>query len=130
AFFEAAQTERIAVTADVSIFRDEQPEARGLAAGTIGEKARAVVAAVLAVRNELAEEQLARDEIEDEETRLRRRERVVDDRDHVAALQQPTLVCRLCGVEGEAEDFGAQTWRLPEQRGREGVGGTLAGCLR
>src|SRR5207247_2632598 len=71
--------------------------------------------AVLAVRAELAEEQLARAEIENEEARLGRWQRIVDDRQQILLGDQSLIRRAALCVERELQHFGAEAGRLLEQ---------------
>src|SRR5207244_945697 len=118
---QSAQAEGIAVAAAVRVGGDEETERGRLTAGLVGEEAGQVAAAALAMSAELAVEQLARDEVEDEQPRLRRRQRVVDDRQQIAAPDQSLRRGAAGGVEGEFENVGAQPGRLLHQRGEERI---------
>ncbi len=81
---------------------------------------------------QLAEEQLAGFEVEDEEARLGGREGVVDDGEQIATGDQPLLLGISRGVEGQLQRVRAETGRLPQERADERTGrrgGCAAGGL-
>src|SRR5580765_6048564 len=63
--FQPIQTKRVSILADVHILRLEEPEARLVRVGLVREAGWNVLAAALAVRDELVIEQAVRAEIED-----------------------------------------------------------------
>ena len=123
AFLEAFQAERVAVVAVVGVGGDEEAEARFETAGAVGKSGGDVVAAVLAVRDELTEEDPLCGEVEYEQPRLRRGDRVVDHGQEVAPLHEPLVFRLLRGVHREAQHVRREPRRLLEQR-REVLGST------
>ena len=74
------------------------------------------------MRAELAEEQLARGEVEHEQARLGRGQRVVDDREHVFSRDQSHARGAMDGLERELERFRVQAGCLLEKRGVQSSG--------
>ena len=81
-----------------------------------------ITAARLSVCNQFAEEELVRGEIEDEETRLRRRQRVIDDRQQVAFRDEPAVLGARGGGESQLEHGRPQTGSLRHERGDLSIG--------
>src|SRR5687768_28356 len=115
AVLEAAKAKRVTIAPEVGVRRDEQAETGGEAAVAIGEDRRNVAAAVLAVSNQLAVEELTLLEIKHKKAGLRRRNRMIDDREKVAALEQTLLTGARRGVEREAKNIRLQSRSLSDQ---------------
>ena len=101
AFLETFEPQGVAVAADVGAAGDEEAEGGGQAAGLVGEEAGAVAAAVLAVGDELPEEEFLRLEVEDEEAGLGGGDGVVDDGQELAARNEAKRRSR-CGQKSWA----------------------------
>ena len=82
---EPAQAQRVAVAAHVGAVGDEEPQARHVGAVRVREARRVVVAAPLTVRDQLAVEHAAGDQIQHPQPRLGGRPGVVDHREEMVA---------------------------------------------
>ena len=74
--------------------------------GLLEKKFGDVAAARFAVRDQLAEEELVRGEVEDEQPRLRRRQRVIDDRQQVALRDSPLSSARVAAASASLSTSG------------------------
>src|SRR5262245_60138010 len=78
---ETVEPQRIAVLADVRVFRGVQADARAVSLRIIGESCRQVIAAALPVRNQLLKKQGVRAKVDHPQSLLRGWFGVVDHRE-------------------------------------------------
>ena len=128
AWIESVEPKRVAVAADVAVPRDEQPEAAHVRAVGIRERRGQHFPAVPAVRDELVELHAAGEHVDHPQPPLRRRTRVVDQRQQSglgdAAVPHRTAVRRLRGRKrldvGRLARPGERGRRQDEHRGGGG----------
>ncbi len=77
------------------------------------------------MRAELVEQKPLLCEIEYEHPLLRRRERVIDHRQQIAARNQAAFGSRAHGIERQSQHIGAQAGGLAHQRGDERIRGRM-----